>query len=32
MEKMEFLLWHNGIGSVLGTLGRRFDPWPGKMR
>ena len=24
----EFPLWHNGIGGVLGTLGRWFDPQP----
>jgi len=24
----EFSLWSNGIGSVLGTLEHRFDPWP----
>ena len=24
----EFLLWHNGIGGILGVLGHRFDPWP----
>ena len=22
----EFLLWHNGIGSVSGALGHKFDP------
>ena len=25
----EFLLWCNGISSISGTLGCRFDPWPG---
>ena len=25
----EFLLWCNGIGGVLGALGRRFHPKPG---
>ena len=24
-------LWHNGIGSILEALGRRFDPWPGTV-
>ena len=24
----EFLLWCNGIGSISGTLGLRFDTWP----
>lgn len=24
----EFLLWHNGMGSILGSLGHRLDPWP----
>ena len=26
---MEFLLWRNGIGGVLGALGRRLNPRPG---
>ena len=25
---LEFLLWHNGFGSVLGVLGRRFNLQP----
>ena len=25
------MLWHNGIGGVLGTVGHRFDPWPGTV-
>ena len=25
---LEFLLWHNGLGNVLGGLGRRFDIQP----
>lgn len=24
-------LWHNGIGNVLGALGRKFNPWPGMV-
>ena len=24
-QNKELLLWHNGISSVLGALGRRFD-------
>ena len=28
---MEFPLWHNGIGDVLGTLECRFDPQPGTV-
>ena len=30
-EIMEFPLWHNGIGSILGALGHRFDPQPGTV-
>ena len=26
-EKLEFPLWHNGIGSISGALGHGFDPW-----
>ena len=26
-----FPLWHKGIGSVLGTVGHRFNPWPGTV-
>ena len=29
--QLEFLLWHNGIRSVLGALRHRFDPWPGTV-
>ena len=25
---LNFLLWHDRIGSVLGALGLRFDPQP----
>ena len=25
---LELQLWLNGIGSILGALGCRFDPWP----
>ena len=28
---MAFLLWHNGIGGVLGELEHRFGPWPGTV-
>ena len=28
---MEFLLWRNWIGSILGVLEHRFDPQPGTM-
>ena len=24
----EFLLWHNGIGGILGALGHKFHPCP----
>ena len=27
----EFLLWHIGIGGILGVLGHRFDSQPGTM-
>ena len=27
----EFSLWHNGIGSVSGGIGGRFDPQPGTV-
>lgn len=27
MKRQESLLWHNGVGDVLGALGHRFDPW-----
>ena len=27
-KKQEFLLWCNGMGSVLGALGRRFYSQP----
>ena len=30
-KPQEFLLWHNGIGNVLGDLGLRFNPWPGPV-
>ena len=26
MSELEFLRWCNGIGGILGVLGRRFDP------
>lgn len=25
---LEFLLWHNRVGSVSEVPGDRFDPWP----
>ena len=28
---LEFPLWHNGIGCILGVLGRKFDPWLGTV-
>ena len=28
-SNLEFLLWCNGIGSILGALGYRLDPWHG---
>ena len=28
---LEFPLWCNGIGSVLGALGCRFDSWHGMV-
>ena len=28
IQILEFLLWHNRIGSSLGQLGQRFDPRP----
>lgn len=28
---LEFPLWHNKIGCILGALGYRLDPWPGTM-
>ena len=28
MTFREFLLWHNGIGGVLGVLGLKFNPPP----
>ena len=27
MQVAKFPLWHNGIGSISGTLGHRFNPW-----
>ena len=30
-EIQEFLLWHNGIGSVLGALGHRCSPQSGTV-
>ena len=25
---MEFSLWPNGIGGILGALGHKFNAWP----
>ena len=32
VAESEQQLWHNGIGSVSGVLGHRFDPGPGTER
>ena len=29
--KLEFLLWRNRIGGILGALGHRFNPRPGTV-
>jgi len=31
MQRLEFLLWHNRIGSSSGALGCRFNPQPSIM-
>ena len=30
-KDLEFLVWCNGIGSILGMVGRRFDPWSSEV-
>lgn len=30
-KDLEFLVWRNGIGSILGMVGRRFDPWSSEV-
>ena len=31
-DNQEFpVLWHRGIGGIVGTPGYRFSPWPGTV-